>query len=101
MSAQHIAEGRQLVSAMLESLTGCQEGEQRARAIHDTLLELIDISLNWNNLEATVDRLAGFAQGLAEVPWLNLEAKHWLVCLPDVLQDPRDLVAAKGGLHAH
>lgn len=81
------------------SLRCCQRARRRFRVIGDELLELIDIPLNWNNLEATVDRLAGFAQGLAEA----LPSSPCREALPEV---PHGMVAALwecgiDGGHAH
>lgn len=68
MSAQNTHEGQYIARLMLAQLGSTEhpDNNESARTIHSALLELIDVPLSWNNLEATVERLDGFAQGLAD-----------------------------------
>ena len=99
MSPLVFAEGREAAELLMKHLAGASSKMRRAMLIHDTLLELIDVPLNWNSLEATVDRLAGFAEGLAEA----LPSSPCGEALPKV---PLGMVAALwecgiAGGHAH
>jgi len=60
-------EGQALAQEALQALHVCQSSEQRRALLADAIGELIDVSLGWNNLACTQDRLLGFSQVLADI----------------------------------
>lgn len=58
------AQGRETALLVLARMALCQDTAQQTQLLHIALLDLIDVPLGWNNLEATTERLAGFAQAL-------------------------------------
>ena len=59
------AEGHSAARLVLARLTLCHDTTEQAELLHEAMLDLIDVSLGWNNLEPTCERLAGFAQVIA------------------------------------
>lgn len=58
-------EGHEAAVLVLARLTLCHDATEQAELLHEAMLDLIDVSLGWNNLEPTCERLAGFAQVIA------------------------------------
>jgi len=60
------AEGHEAAVRVLARLTLCHDAAEQTELLHEAMLDLIDVSLGWNNLEPTCERLAGFAQVIAQ-----------------------------------
>lgn len=58
-------EGHEAAVRVLARLTLCHDAAEQTELLHEAMLDLIDVSLGWNNLEPTCERLAGFAQVIA------------------------------------
>ena len=59
------AEGHSAARLVLARMALCHDTTEQAELLHEAMLDLIDVSLGWNNLEPTCERLAGFAQVIA------------------------------------
>lgn len=59
-------EGHEAAVRVLARLTLCHDTTEQAELLHEAMLDLIDVPLGWNNLEPTCERLAGFAQVIAQ-----------------------------------
>lgn len=59
------AEGHSAARLVLARMALCHDTTEQAELLHEAMLDLIDVSLGWNNLEPTCERLAGFAQAIA------------------------------------
>ena len=59
------AEGHSAARLVLARMALCHDTTEQAELLHEAVLDLIDVSLGWNNLEPTCERLAGFAQVVA------------------------------------
>ncbi|WJJ94731.1 hypothetical protein [Neopusillimonas aromaticivorans] len=59
------AEGHEAARLVLARMALCHDTTEQAELLHEAMLDLIDVSLGWNNLEPTRERLAGFAQVIA------------------------------------
>lgn len=60
------AEGHSAAWLVLARMALCHDKTEQAELLHEAMLDLIDVSLGWNNLEPTCERLAGFAQVIAQ-----------------------------------
>jgi hypothetical protein len=60
------AEGHSAARLVLARMALCHDTTEQAELLHEAMLDLIDVSLGWNNLEPTCERLAGFAQVIAQ-----------------------------------